>query len=231
MIKFSKEIMELALRKLPSANQVVILCSSGVDSIAASFFYHKKIKNKYGLHGLLHFNHKQRPQNDVMEASYCNYVEDDRHVMCGWPSANIGSLVKTNTEDGLRQARIDYIKNNIDNSIIITGHHLDDCVTGYLLNTLRGKEGYLPIPFISQVGTNLLVHPFLFTKKNDFVQYAEKNDLMKYVVNDTTNDEIRGSRRNFIRKDIVPLLEREKMGLDTIVRKKLQQRLMLEIIK
>jgi hypothetical protein len=54
---------------------------------------------------------------------------------------------------------------------------------------------------------------------------------MKYVVEDETNKVTKGSRRNFIRNEIMPLIKREKMGLDTIVKKKMHQRLMLEIIK
>jgi tRNA(Ile)-lysidine synthase TilS/MesJ len=100
-----------------------------------------------------------------------------------------------------------------------------------MLNVLRGKEGFLPIPFITEVGTNLVVHPFLFTKKKDFIEYAEKNDLAKYVVEDETNKVTKGSRRNFIRNEVMPLIQREKMGLDTIVKKKMQERLMLEMMK
>lgn len=233
MIKFNQDIMNMALNRMPD-REIVVLCSSGVDSIAAAHFYHKKCQPKNSLLSLLHFNHQLRPQNDLMAESYTRFVEDTSHDICGYPPINIADLgrnITDRTEDGLRKARLKAMEKHYTKTIFITAHHLDDCVTSYLLNVLRGKEGYLPIPFITEIGSNILVHPFLFTEKADFIQYAERNDLMKFVVNDETNDEIRGSRRNFIRKDIVPLLEREKMGLRKIVKKKIEQRLMLDIIK
>jgi tRNA(Ile)-lysidine synthase TilS/MesJ len=153
----------------------------------------------------------------------------------GYPPINLkkagfyGNAVDK-TEDTLRRARLEYIKKNVDCTILITGHHLDDATESYMMNVLRGKEGFLPIPFVTEVGSNLIVHPFLFTKKADFRQYAERKDLMKYVVEDETNKVVKGSRRNFIRNEIMPLLQREKMGIDTIVRKKMEERLMIEML-
>ena len=242
MIKFSEEIMELAFQKMPKCVSVNILCSMGVDSVAASHFYGKNIKEKYikqNYHkfwGVRHFNHNQRPQNDAMEASFKHFslkydtIDSDRFP-CYSP-VDLTELIKENkTEDGLRKARLKYIELFMHRSIIITAHHLDDATESYMLNVLRGKEGFLPIPFITEVGSNLIVHPFLFTKKKDFREYAERNDLMKFVVEDETNKVTKGSRRNFIRNEIMPLIQREKMGLDTIVKKKMNERLMLEIIK
>jgi tRNA(Ile)-lysidine synthetase-like protein len=230
MIKFSKEIMELAIRKIPNPDQIVILCSSGVDSIAASYYFWKT-NHTYRCWNFFHFNHGQRHQNDLMQENFLNFVMDTKQYIKGIPLVNLKDYIKNNTEDSFRKARIDFIKNNFDKTIFITAHHLDDATESYMLNVLRGKEGFLPIPFITEVGTNLIVHPFLFTKKKDFIEYAEKNDLMKYVVEDETNKVTKGSRRNFIRNDIIPLLEREKIGLDTIVKKKMKERLMLELIK
>jgi tRNA(Ile)-lysidine synthase TilS/MesJ len=54
---------------------------------------------------------------------------------------------------------------------------------------------------------------------------------MKYVVEDETNAISRGSRRNMLRNEIVPILERDKVGLETIIAKKMEKRLMLELLK
>jgi tRNA(Ile)-lysidine synthase TilS/MesJ len=240
MIKFSKEIMELALRRMPNCNNIKILCSSGIDSIASSHYYHDEVENVYGKfkyrsYGIFHFNHQQRPQNDLMETSYKNFGYDcNIPRFSAIPLKNMGYYGNNvvPTEDGLRQARLNYIKNMYDHNIFITAHHLDDATESYMLNVLRGKEGFLPIPFITEVGTNLIVHPFLFTKKKDFIDYVYNSGFLKsYIVEDETNKVTKGSRRNFIRNEIIPLIQREKMGLDTIVRKKMQERLMLEMIK
>jgi tRNA(Ile)-lysidine synthase TilS/MesJ len=236
MIKFSEEIMDLAVRKMPKYNEIIILCSMGVDSVAATHycFNSNKLKGRDGNNLLLsmeHFNHGLRDQNDKMEEMYDKYMYHPEIGFCGYPARRLKDLVKNHTEDGLRRARLEWIKNYHDCKIFITAHHLDDATESYMLNVLRGKEGFLPIPFITEVGSNLIVHPFLFTKKSDFREYAEKKDLMKFVVEDETNKVTKGSRRNFIRNEVMPLLQREKMGIDTIVKKKMQERLMLEIIK
>jgi tRNA(Ile)-lysidine synthase TilS/MesJ len=239
MIKFSKEIMDLAFRKMPKFNSLNVLCSMGVDSVAAAHYCVTKLGlgKKYDfLISPRHFNHALRKQNDLMETSYISMMFENGFRGGGYPPINLkkagfyGNAVDK-TEDTLRQARLEYIKKNIDCTILITGHHLDDATESYMMNVLRGKEGYLPIPFVTEVGTNLIVHPFLFTKKADFRQYAERKDLMKFVVEDETNKVTKGSRRNFIRNEIIPLLQREKMGIDTIVRKKMEERLALELLK
>lgn len=218
--------MEMAFRRMPRASSLSVLCSMGVDSVAAAHYCTKLSSITFR-----HFNHGLRKQNDLMETSYISMMLEKDFIESGYPPVVLKNYIKDKSEDGLRQARLEYIKNNVDSTIFITAHHLDDATESYMMNTLRGKEGFLPIPFITEVGSNLIVHPFLFTKKADFRQYAERNDLMKFVVEDETNKVTKGSRRNFIRNEIIPLLEREKMGLSTIVKKKMQERLMLEMIK
>ena len=227
MIKFSKEIMGLAFSKMPKHSTISVLCSMGVDSVAAAHYCVTKHSNIT----FRHFNHGLRKQNDLMETSYISMMLEKDFREMGYPPVVLKNYVKDKSEDGLRQARLEYIKNNVDCTIFVTAHHLDDATESYMMNVLRGKEGFLPIPFITEVGSNLIVHPFVFTKKADFRQYAERKDLMKFVVEDETNKVTKGSRRNFIRNEIIPLLQREKMGLDTIVKKKIEQRLMLELIK
>ena len=227
MINFSKEIINLALNKKHNCNQIVLMCSSGVDSISMTDYFFRKLSRNNTYNNipitLLHFNHDQRTQNTHMESSVNNFMRDKNIVST--VMVNLKKLIKNPTEDGMRKARIEWIKNNINNSMFITAHHLDDMVESYLLNTIRGKEGFLPMPFYTEVDTNIICRPFMFTEKKDFIEYAERNDLMKYVVEDETNYQTKGSRRNFMRNEIIPLLNREKIGMRTVVKKKIQERL------
>jgi len=225
MINFDNNIFKMGLNTSPYKwKNFVVLCSSGVDSIAATHFFVNKIKQ----HNVatLHFNHNLRLQNHEMATSYRHFCVSLRiypfveNIFC-----------KGKTENECRTERLK-ILNEHHNTIFISAHHLDDCVESYLLNVLRGKEGFIPIPFITKLErtSSCIIHPFLFTKKSDFIEYAEKHDLMKHVVEDETNKQIKGSRRNLMRNKIIPILNEEKMGLQTIVKKKLKQRLMLELI-
>jgi len=214
MINFSSQIFNLSNQQSP----IVLLCSSGVDSIAASHYFVSKFKSSRNI-SLLHFNHNLREQNATMMHSFITFAI----------ISNATSYIKTldcsdGTEDSCRQARVEHLK-TYKNTIFITAHHLDDCVESYLLNCIRGKEGFLPIPFKTEIETNTIIRPFLFSQKKDLIEYAHKNNLMQFVTEDETNTQVKGSRRNLLRNKIIPLLEEEKVGLTTIVRKKMTERL------
>jgi tRNA(Ile)-lysidine synthetase-like protein len=230
MIKFNKQIFNLALSKVPHQyTNVILLCSSGVDSVAASHYFVEKYKRqfKFGISSL-HFNHKMRLQNFVMAEKYRKFSKE----ALGQYSGVIDLDCKGKTEAACRSARLNWIQNYGRNTIFITAHHLDDCCESYLMNVLRGKEGFLPVPFISEFPNNVFIcHPFLETKKQDFIDYVEKHNLTKYVEEDETNKITKGSRRNMIRNEMIPLLNEHKMGIQTIVRKKLRERLALELLK
>ena len=212
MISLSKKILSLSKRN----KRIVLLCSSGVDSIAASHYFLQKHRNV----SLLHFNHKLRKQNDLMEASFQAFASS---MYASWSIQHLSC--KDGTEDACRKARLEHLKSYKD-AIFITAHHLDDCAESYLLNCIRGKEGFLPIPFHTELpNSNCIVRPFLFNRKKDFIAYAEAHNLLQYVVEDETNVQVRGSRRNLLRNDILPILEKENVGLTTIVKKKMVERL------
>lgn len=212
MISLSKKILSLSKRN----KRFVLLCSSGVDSIAASHYFLQKHKNV----SLLHFNHKLRKQNDEMEASFQAFASS---MYASWSIQHLSCT--DGTEDSCRQARLEHLKIYKD-VIFLTAHHLDDCAESYLLNCLRGKEGFLPIPFQTELpNSNYINRPFLFNRKKDLAAYAKAHDLLQYVVEDETNVQVRGSRRNLLRNDILPILEKENVGLTTIVKKKMIERL------
>ena len=215
MIDFSSQIFNLAPKNL----KVIILCSSGVDSIAASHYFLQKYRDRYEI-SLLHFNHKLRDQNDQMEASFQVFASS---IYASWSIQRLSC--KNNTEDSCRKARLEHL-NSYKNVVFITAHHLDDCAESYLLNCIRGKEGFLPIPFHTELPcSNYINRPFLFNRKRDFMSYAERHDLAQFVVEDETNTQVKGSRRNLLRNKILPILEEENVGLQTIVKKKMQTRL------
>ena len=209
---FSQDIFSLSKKQ----NSYVILCSSGVDSIAASHFFLQKHANV----SLLHFNHNLRDQNNEMAASFEAFAKTT-----SIPYTIMRLDCNNATEGACRDARIEHLQ-TYSNTTFITAHHLNDCVESYLLNCIRGKEGFLPIPFHTELSNgNAINRPFLFSLKKDLIEYATKHNLLQYVVEDETNTQTKGSRRNLLRNKIIPLLEEEAVGLSTIVRKKMLTRL------
>jgi tRNA(Ile)-lysidine synthetase-like protein len=235
LIKLNRFILEKPTQLLNNRSYV-IMCSGGVDSIAAAHYLHNKFKKENVINfRIFHYNHKLRPQNDKMQEKVEDFVANEcatlLHIL-----NNKSKSAKPFTEDKLRQLRMESICEIFHKHTVVTAHHLDDCVESYLMNCFRGHTDYQPIPFFSEIKneagtTNIITHPFLFTKKQDFIDYAIKHNLMKYVVEDETNSVTKGSRRNMIRNQIVPILKQEQMGIDTIVKKKMNHRLMLEMLK
>lgn len=231
MIKFEKSILEVAFSKIKNY-RIIVLCSSGVDSIAMTHYLlnnKKRLLNDVDIFPI-HFNHNLRNENNLMEASFRRFMSEFYPSSLYYISRNPNKSLKT--EDDLRKFRLSVLR-SFTNNIIITAHHLNDSVESYLLNTIRGKPEYLPIPFFTHHEKDNIIFckPFLFTKKKDFIEYAEKNDLMKYVVEDSTNKITKGSRRNLIRNEILPIFEREKVGLEKIVYNRMKKRLMLDLLK
>jgi tRNA(Ile)-lysidine synthase len=210
-------------------NNITVMLSAGVDSVSALHFI---VKNKKQFASFLnlkesdfnlqayHFNHKLRTQNNKMEEcarNFCN--EYNIKLVVGTAQTTIKS------EAEARTARFDYLASLVKNNLIFTAHHLNDCVESYVLNVLRGHEGYVPIPFTTELKHNQIVHPFLFNTKDDFKQYAEHFNLNRFIVEDETNNIIKGSRRNLIRQQILPLLKQNDIVLNKTVHKKLEQKL------
>lgn len=193
---------------IPPADSYMAI-SGGVDSIAAAFVARKK----FGIERAYHFNHGLRSQNDEMEEKvkdFCKKFHFDLVV-------KRGSNLKTEAE--CREARIHGFFEAVGGNLI-TAHHLDDCVESYLLNCFRGHSEFLPIPLVSDFRAGKIFHPFLAVQKKDFLKIARQNNLMRYLVEDETNNIVKGSRRNFIRKEIVPLLEAYELGIKKIVHKR-----------
>ena len=236
MIKFSKQILDKATQ-LNGIDEYVLMCSSGVDSIAGVHYLLSKAKKRDRFRfKVFHFNHKVRPQNDEMEESFHNFMDTELPTFYKTviTRSTYSDKVSAQTEAELRDFRLDKLRKFVHKNVIVSFHHLNDCVESYLLNCIRGHDSYQPIPFWTewnQDTSNVSCHPFLFTKKQDLIDYCEKYDLMKYVVEDETNTVSKGSRRNMIRNEIIPVLQRDKVGLETIVAKKMQKRLMVDLLK
>jgi tRNA(Ile)-lysidine synthetase-like protein len=204
MIKLIKNI-------LPKEKEYFFAISMGVDSVAGYLF----LKNKgYTVHPI-HFNHKLRIQNDNMENKFvelCNSTNEK-------PIIGYGENLQT--EADCRNARLNFYKKYCSGGIIITAHHIDDYVESYLLNCFRGHPNREPFSLESQFDNFKIIHPFLLTRKKDFKQYLDRNNYLCYTIEDESNSSIKGSRRNWIRKQIVPEMIKNKLSLEKFAERKI----------
>jgi len=186
----------------------------GVDSVAGYFWMKTKGYNVTPIH----FNHKLREQNNAMETKF--------HELCDKTNekAIVGYGENLQTEVECREARLNFYQETLEeNSTILTAHHINDYVEGYLLNCFRGHPNHTAIPLKSKFDKFSILHPFLLTRKKDFVQFAERNHLLNYIITDETNKKISGSRRNWIRNFIVPEMEKQKLSLEKTAEKRIKK--------
>lgn len=212
MIKIIKPIA-------PKEEHYYLAVSMGVDSVAALFW----LKGKGYQVTPLHFNHNLRPQNHLMMEKFWD--------LCKLLNLNGRSGIgeNLNTEADCRQARLDFYSRVADGGTIITAHHLNDWVENYLLNCFRGHPHHDPMPLVSNFDNFNLIHPFLLSKKSDFKQYLERNGWLKYVVEDDSNNVVKGSRRNWIRNDIIPQMNLQKLSLEKFAKRQISN-LLLESV-
>ncbi len=213
MIKFIREICQ--------TEDLYLAVSMGVDSLAACD-YLRSIDVKFTP---IHFNHQLRRQNILMENQFRSFIANN--YVDGY-NRRIGSTSDfgPKTESECRKLRLKFYSEvciGQKNPIIITAHHLDDVVESYLLNCFRGHANYKPFNLVSDFGEFKIAHPFLLTEKADFERFIENNDLGSWVVKDETNDQITGSRRNWIRNNIIPEMAAQKISLKKYCRRLIHQ--------
>ncbi len=187
-----------------------VAVSGGIDSIAAAHLLHRMYPGKCKI---FHFNHNLREQNNEMERMVLEFAEDNKIAAYTIKRIQDGEL----TEKALHKARQEAYRSL--NADVVLGHHLDDAVESYIMRTVQGNPEYIPIPRITGFPSGYnIIRPFIRTRKADFEKYAKNNDLLKYVVQDETNQDPTYCRRNHIRHNVLPLFD--GMGLPKVVLKK-----------
>lgn len=204
MIKFIKQVF-------PKDRIYYVAVSMGADSVAALLWMHWM-----GYKALpLHFNHGLRPQNNAMQRRFTELCVDFGL------DGRIGQGEGLSTEAECRAARLNFYSKEAAGGHVVTAHHLDDWVESYLLNCFRGHPDHEPFELESVFPEFSIVHPFLVTKKRDFLQFLKRNNYLKYVVQDETNGVVKGSRRNWVRHSILPEMESQKLSLDKYARRRI----------
>lgn len=207
MIKIIKQVM-------PKGARYHMAVSMGADSVAALFWMRWKGYDVVPLH----FDHNLRAQNAVMHERFLKLC--DKLAVPGlsevWSKG-------TGTESECRQARLDFYGRHAAGGVVVTAHHMDDWIENYLLNCLRGHPGHRPFEIRSRFPNFDIIHPFLPTRKKDFLQFLERNGWMEWVVEDETNRVVKGSRRNWIRNKILPEMTRQRISLEKYAKKRIKK--------
>jgi tRNA(Ile)-lysidine synthase len=199
----------------------ILALSGGADSIAACKF----LTEKRFPFVAVHVNNKFIPQDDEIATkveNFCKSISVPYSILTTKEKYEKGSK-----EDFCRKVRYDLLRSfasKYNYNYICTAHHLDDCVESYFMNFLKGHPEYTPIQYFCKYPEVTIFRPFLLNKKSDFAEYAEKNSLAPYILEDELNSDL-SLMRNWSRNVALPMIEQKYKGLHKVVFKKMKKHL------
>lgn len=191
--------------------EVYVACSGGVDSMAVVDFLMKNHNVK-----LLFFDHGTENSKNALDFLRERYE----------PSINLaGMTLEVSTiqrlknkseswEEYWREQRYNWFHSFDD--VVITCHHLDDCMETWLFTSLHG-EGKI-IPYRNQN----VIRPFRLNRKQVFIDWCRNKNVP--WIEDSSNEDTR-YMRNFIRHEMMSKVQYVNPGFAKVIAKKVRESL------
>ena len=205
---FLRAVTEPPLTELWSqAKTVFVGFSGGADSTALLFLTDRYCRE----HGVrceaIHVHHGIRGEEADRDADACRLFCEERGIVLRIRSADVPAYAaerRLGLEEAARQMRYGIFGEFLDacpDSVCATAHSADDHLETVLFHLLRGSgiDGLCGIPPVR----GRYVRPLLGASAAQIREFCEREALP--FVQDSTNDDS-AYTRNFIRRDIVPLL-------------------------
>ena len=214
-MKLTSSGLSSFLRLHSANNQIFVGYSGGVDS-----------------HVLLHLLANTVVPKKHVTAVYVHHglqdCADDWQIHCKKIARNLGlnflalqvnghAKKGDSPEESARNARYQAFNQLITkNSVLLFAQHRQDQVETVLLQLFRGAglKGLSAMPETTQMGAGLLLRPFLDSSQEDIINYANQHAL--HWVEDPSNQND-AYDRNYLRHQIIPLIERRWKGVDKAV--------------
>jgi len=200
-----KKILPFVLKEIKN---YFVAFSGGVDSTALLDCADTIIKSFEGLNlTALHINHNYSDSSDLWKKHCIDFCEK-RDIQILTFDLDLKDIKGASLENQLRNMRYKIFEENLEEGDrIFFGHHLDDNVETLFLRLFRGTglKGARAIPLERSLGKGQLIRPFLDISKKDIEMFAKERSLD--FISDHSNEEIIFDR-NFIRKEIFPLIKK-----------------------
>lgn len=185
--------------------KVTLAFSGGVDSLAIAHFLKRGNRDVT----LAHFNHGC-PVSDKIEAQCRDLADHDLELpiivkKIDDPICPPGKSI----EDYWRRNRYRWLR-SLD-SVVITGHHLNDAVETWLWSSINGNPSLIPYE------SGNVIRPFIITPKREFSEYCDKHNLIP-VIDECNND--LDLIRNYMRQSLIPVVEKINPGIEKVIFKK-----------
>lgn len=162
-----------------------------------------KLSMKYGFEVLaLHLNHNWRGGESLNDAKRCEVFCEERKIKF-YSEILKDDCIKTET--AAREYRYEFFDKCIEKfklDYILTAHNANDNAETILYRAIKGS-GIKGLGGIKEVRSRFL-RPLLNVKRDEIEAYCKENSLIPNV--DSSNFDTK-YKRNFIRKEILPLME------------------------
>jgi tRNA(Ile)-lysidine synthase len=199
-----------SLYSLSKNASYVVAYSGGVDSHVLLFCC---IKLKLSVRAV-HIHHGlHNIADDWVE--HCQTICSQLNIPLDVIYVNAQQKRGTSPEESARNARYDALKKNLSNGdCLITAQHKNDQAETLLLQLFRtaGTAGLSAMPEYRQFGKFAHIRPLLNFSRKEIEDFAEEKAL--HWIEDPSNQDT-SFDRNFIRKNILPLLEKRWSKITT----------------
>lgn len=194
------------------ANKYIVGFSGGSDSMTLLHFLVENYSKENVV--AIHVNHMIRGEEAERDESFCKDFCDKNgityeSVHVDVPSVS-GGVALEETARNLRYKALEEKAVKYGAQAIALAHNANDNAETLLFNLVRGcglsGMGIPPVRFSNGIK---IVRPLITCNKDEILEYIKENDLS--YVTDSTNDDT-DYTRNYIRKNILPLLCEVKDG-------------------
>jgi len=194
-------------------DRVGVAVSGGADSMALLHFL-ESIHKQAGFEIIaIHINHSIRPESK-QESQFVNKFCRELGIECITMIVDVPTYSKKHrlgTEQAARVLRYDAFEKVVKKkglNKVALGHHINDQAETILMHIFRGSGASGAIGMSPQRG--FYIRPMLEVSRTEIISY--NHNLRINFVDDPSNKDDTYSR-NFVRNQIMPLLEREWRGV------------------
>ena len=201
------------LKTITTSEQFLIAYSGGLDS---HVLLHLIAKFENISIRAVHIHHGLQAIADSW-VSHCQETCDQLHIPLDVIHLNLHPEKGESVEQVARIGRYKALENILQkNEVLLTAQHQDDQTETLLLQLFRGAgvQGLASMPIICNFGKGKHARPLLNTSKQEIEIYAKNNEL-RYIEDPSNQDT--SFDRNFLRKDVLPVLRQRWLGLDKAI--------------